>query len=117
MIASRLLKAMSDKGFNQKQLAEAAGLTRAAVCRYLQGSRTAREDALIAISKTLDVSIDWLLGAEKAEPKRGRWIEERSGKVLDLVKYHCSECGRWQTWSNFPYCPNCGARMDGGENG
>lgn len=49
----------------------------------------------------------------EAEPvKHGRWIEERSGKVLDLVKYHCSECGRWQTWSNFPYCPNCGAKMD-----
>lgn len=46
------------------------------------------------------------------EPKHGRWIEERSGKALDLVRYHCSECGRWQTWSNFPYCPNCGARMD-----
>lgn len=43
--------------------------------------------------------------------KHGQWIEERSGKVLDLVRYHCSECGRWQTWSNFHYCPNCGARM------
>lgn len=64
MVVSRLLKAMSDKGYNQKQLAEATGLTESAICRYIQGNRTAREDALIKLSKALGVSVDWLLGVE-----------------------------------------------------
>lgn len=50
------------------------------------------------------------------EPKHGRWIiEERGGKVLDLVRYHCSVCGEWQTWSEYHYCPNCGCMMDEAE--
>lgn len=64
---------------------------------------------------TWNDAVSLLDSAPTIEPKRGRWIEERSGKVLDLVKYHCSECGRWQTWSNFPYCPNCGAEMEAAE--
>ena len=53
----------------------------------------------------------------KAEPVRhGRWIV----KILpigggDKIRaYLCSECDRY-TNMKFDFCPNCGARMDGGE--
>ena len=49
--------------------------------------------------------------APTIEPvKHGRWICE-DGRFST-----CSECGdRWGIWSGtLYYCPNCGAKMDGG---
>ena len=64
----------------------------------------------------------------EAEPvKHGRWVDRYGGKYVN-PKYECSECRKeapyrpelddlfnWyheQELSN--YCPNCGAKMDGG---
>lgn len=53
----------------------------------------------------------------KAEVKHGRW------KQIAHPWYECSECGERTAVVNlngkvlWHYCPNCGARMDGGENG
>jgi len=63
---------------------------------YLKGIRDCRKD--LAAMRTIE-----------AEPvKHGRWI----WKDHYLV---CSECGEENDRKN--YCPNCGARMGGGENG
>lgn len=44
----------------------------------------------------------------EAEPvRRGRWIAKRG-------RWRCSACGK-EVFMDSPYCPNCGARMDGGE--
>ena len=44
--------------------------------------------------------------------RRGRWIDKDGGIAT------CSECGeRWGVWSVMNYCPNCGARMDGEQDG
>lgn len=43
----------------------------------------------------------------------GRWIETPSM----APEYECSNCGRTYEWwevSEAHYCPNCGAKMDGG---
>ena len=47
-----------------------------------------------------------------ADPVRhGRWIKQENGLNL------CSACGAIKV-SHFPFCGNCGAKMDGGaENG
>lgn len=41
--------------------------------------------------------------------KHGKWLDTRN------ISYsaRCSECGRYAT-DITPYCPNCGAKMDGG---
>lgn len=45
----------------------------------------------------------------KAE-KHGHWIKEG-------YSMWCSECGgAWDNVWSFTYCPNCGVKMDGGEN-
>lgn len=40
------------------------------------------------------------------------------GRWLDKNEFTCSECGyEWMTSAEYPgakYCPNCGAKMDGG---
>lgn len=43
----------------------------------------------------------------------GRWIEDNYGY------FHCSECGfEWdESEVTSKYCPDCGAKMDGGDDG
>lgn len=50
--------------------------------------------------------------ADVAPVVHGRWGDDGSGIII------CSECGKG--YSLIPrythYCPNCGAKMDGGDN-
>ena len=64
---------------------------------YLKGVRDCRKD--LASVPTIE-----------AKPVRhGKWID-REGS------WECSECHEISC-CNGNYCPNCGAKMDGGENG
>ena len=50
-----------------------------------------------------------------AEPvRRGRWIKKRT-TLKYIEHYECSACGSWQGMYWMNYCPNCGAKMDGGK--
>lgn len=58
----------------------------------------------------------------EAEPVRhGRWVAERCNHKPSRcknpekwVKYKCSECGYSNGRKRGNFCPNCGAKMDGG---
>lgn len=55
-----------------------------------------------------------------AEPKTGRWIADGQKQKHGYEWMHCSVCGFSDidvpaTHTN--YCPNCGARMEGEDNG
>ena len=53
--------------------------------------------------------------ADVAEVVHGRWIWNEEGEIGWEQFYRCSNCGNKEYWeSNF--CPNCGARMDGGND-
>ena len=47
--------------------------------------------------------------------RHGRWIEKQEKDTFAgyLYSYECSECGRVEQRKE-PYCPKCGAKMDGG---
>ena len=49
------------------------------------------------------------------EPKRGHWIDTEidSGEVYPIKVATCSVCGEWTHIKGYPFCPNCGAKMDG----
>ena len=53
--------------------------------------------------------------ADVAPVVRGRWdlLDDASSKI---VKWNCDKCNRIST-SKTDYCPNCGARMGGGDDG
>lgn len=51
------------------------------------------------------------------EPKTGRWIFEKGDGVTCVDGYICSACGesfhtKVPYWSEFKFCPCCGARME-----
>ena len=64
-------------------------------------------------------SIDAQTTVDAVEVKHGRWIEKYD-KVSwfedDVVRFfECSICGCISGYYS-PYCPNCGAKMDGDGN-
>lgn len=59
----RLLKKIrEDKGLSQNQLAKLAGLTSSAISQFESNLRKPSFEAIISLSKVLEVSADYLLG-------------------------------------------------------
>ena len=49
-----------------------------------------------------------------AQPRKGKWIEESEDWRNQITWWQCSKCGTPSSYkSNF--CPNCGCRMEEGE--
>lgn len=61
----QLQRAISLAGLTQKQLAEKAGITEAAVSHYLKGDRTPRAAVASKMAEVLGCSLEYLLGAER----------------------------------------------------
>ena len=65
-------------------------------------------------------NLDWLPPADVQEVKHGHWTF-RYGGTYKRSKCYCSVCGKPNGVGGIisnqkkPYCPNCGARMDGGD--
>ena len=50
--------------------------------------------------------------ADVAPVRHGRWVDNG---IPDSMLSGCSVCGFTCGSSSFFYCPNCGAKMDGGD--
>ena len=78
-----------------------------------------REDALKILNKKLmtkDIAIGEIKNlptADVVEVKHGEWKWNR-GCGYDEPQYYCSLCTGDSDTGRDNYCPNCGARMDGG---
>ena len=48
---------------------------------------------------------------------KGDWQFETDGRGNCWHEYECSECGFHSKGSKSKYCPNCGARMKGEDDG
>lgn len=72
-----------------------------------------REDAIYVL--------DTIPAADVAPVRHGRWIEPAC-LYYDAKPYECSLCHSDTFWRKhsitvkYPYCPNCGCRMDGGDD-
>ena len=52
-----------------------------------------------------------------AEPVRhGEWVKHPDESCSLFNGWECSACGQIVSGGKGNYCPNCGAKMDGGEN-
>ncbi|MBQ7003100.1 MAG: hypothetical protein IJN57_03910 [Oscillospiraceae bacterium] len=52
----------------------------------------------------------------ETEPVRhGRWVSKKHKIIGNSYDYVCSVCGCDYALAEYDYCPNCGAKMDKGE--
>ena len=78
-------------------------------------------EALVERLKKEECDCEWLwtildIPAADVEPVRhGHWVKEKPDV---LIHWHCSVCKNcyYLEEPNANYCPNCGAKMDGGDN-
>lgn len=56
------------------------------------------------------------LRAQASTVVHGRWIERRAPHAMGGISAKCSACSKSVQYLGNPlnYCPNCGAKMDGG---
>lgn len=87
-----------------------------------------RIDAIKAVNKqnaftmtrvALIDSLNSIPAADVATVVHGRWVfETATANTLSRIK--CDICGWWtldpSVDNSYKYCPNCGAKMDGGDN-
>lgn len=64
------------------------------------------------------IVIEWINDRPTIEPKRGRWLKEYNGNGWnDYWDYTCSVCEKTlKRGEPYPYCPNCGARMEASDD-
>ena len=88
-------------------------IEREAAIRVVNG-----QSSLTMTRSSLVDSISKLPAADVAPVVHGRWVDRivDENEVIQpwMQRYYCSECleGGSQSW--FKFCPNCGAKMDGG---
>lgn len=58
--------------------------------------------------------LDEIPAADVVPVVHGVW--GRVNKIDPISGYRCSKCRRIVGFDLTPYCPNCGAKMDGGDN-
>lgn len=63
IIKKRITDLLVEKGMNQSELADQAGVTRAAISQIVAGKRVPTLPVLRKLAKVLSVSIDFLTGA------------------------------------------------------
>jgi hypothetical protein len=58
--------------------------------------------------------LDEIPAADVVQVVHGVW--GRVNKIDPISGYRCSKCRRIVGFDLTPYCPNCGAKMDGGDS-
>lgn len=64
--------------------------------------------------KNIKELINAIPAADVAPVSHEQWVCVH--KIDPISGYRCSKCRRRVGFDLTPYCPNCGAKMDGGDN-
>ncbi len=81
-VSERLVSVREANGYTRKRLAEELGKPYATITKYENGQREPGHDYLILISKKFGVTIDYLLGIEKA-PSEDEAIMRLATAMMD----------------------------------
>ncbi len=85
----RLLQMMKQKELTQRDLAGMAGVTEAAMSRYMRGERQPRAEVVANMATALGVTSDYLLGREEDRSeldKAIRLVARNADAITDSVK-------------------------------
>ena len=67
LMGEKLRMLIAERGVSQKELAQKAGVTEAAVSHYINGDRSPRGAILLNIANALGTTTDFLLSVSKSE--------------------------------------------------
>ena len=85
-------------------------IEREAAIRVVNG-----QSSLTMTRSSLIDSISKLPAADVAPVVHGRWVPTKAPFMNECED--CSVCGYRTVWGRrYNYCPNCGAKMDGGDS-
>lgn len=74
-----------------------------------------RNRELAKFSRSLAERVETRPTVDAAEVVHGEWIANEFVYRTPMAKnYHCSKCQK-EGFGGENYCPNCGAKMDGGD--
>ncbi len=64
-----------------------------------------------------EAAIRKIQAADVAPVVYGRWLQKKHKIFGNAYDYVCSECGCDYALAEYNYCPNCGAKMGGVDDG
>lgn len=100
--AVRIQQAMSEAGIKQTDLAEATGLNKSTISRYLSGQVEPKQKAIMTLAQALDVSEMWLWGydvpKERIEVVSPEISEENDMAVQFVTKMHNNDAFLNAVW-------------------
>lgn len=64
LTATRLKKAMAEKGFSQQELCNRSGVTKSSISHYVNGKNVPDNFQAYKLAKVLDVAPEWLMAID-----------------------------------------------------
>lgn len=87
IFSSRLEQTRKEKGLTLTKLASKVGVTKQAMSIYLKGKRMPRGDILVSIARTLDISVDYLVGISSVKKRRTNADKIRNMSDEELAEF------------------------------
>lgn len=89
--------------------------------RYIDANEITKEKLIEFVGGQNSISFDdllWMIKdymptADVVEVVHARWEDGRYNSYSGEYEECCSHCKSWSVEFDKPYCPNCGAKMDG----
>ena len=95
-------------------------INREAVLRAVHGQRSpCRSPAQNRMLDCLKAAVIRISAADVAPVVHGRWEMRPTGMAIDTgpeYKAYCTVCNEPNKQYQPPFCPHCGAKMDGGDS-
>jgi len=66
----RLKQLMEEKGLEQADIVRDVGIPKSSISMYLAGTRTPKQDTILALSRKYNVNLEWLHGYENVPMKK-----------------------------------------------
>jgi len=89
-VATFLRRCRLDAGLTQRELADRAGTSAAAVCHYERGTRVPRADTLVRLVAAADATLSWDARRFPADPAVRDALDDNGealAAVLDLAEH------------------------------
>ena len=103
-LADRLSQIMTERGLKASEIADATGITRPVMSRYLANRSGMSAENLIKLSQYLNVSPDWLLNGSDAPEsiKMSKDVSVDKNETIavqrDLIERLKKEVKEWEDW-------------------